>query len=308
FVAYITVDNQYTIPFIEKNEVEQLRESIHKAHDQLHTKTGLGNEYLGWLTHPQTYDQVEFKKIQEIAADIQEHSDILVVIGVGGSYHGARAAIELLSYTFHNELTKEKRSFPKVIFAGHHLSGTYMKDLFDLLDGQDFSINVISKSGSTIEPAIAFRLLKQYMEKHYDKSELKKRIFVTTDKVNGPLKQMATEENYTTFSIPDDIGGRYSVLTAVGLLPIAVSGIQIEEVLEGAQLAYEELNIAELDHNASYIYASLRHLLYKKGKKVELLNAYEPRWNFFQEWWKQLYGESEGKDGKGVFPAAATFT
>lgn len=307
-MAYVTVDSQYVSSFIEADEIKAENERISLAHHNLHNRTGRGNDYLGWIDYPNTYDKSEFRNIQQVASDIQQHSDILVVIGVGGSYLGARAAIELLSHSFYNELPKKQRPYPRIIFAGNHLSGKYMKHLFDLLENESFSINVISKSGSTIETAIAFRLLKQYMAKRYDQEEMKRRIFITTDKVNGPLKQIATEEGYTTFSIPNNIGGRYSVLTAVGLLPIAVSGLSIEEMMQGAQLAREEtMNVNPLQ-NHSYLYASLRHLLYKQGKKIEMFNAYEPRWQYFQEWWKQLYGESEGKDGKGVFPAAATFT
>lgn len=307
-MAYVTVDSQYVSSFIEADEIKAENERISLAHHNLHNRTGRGNDYLGWIDYPDTYDKSEFRNIQQVASDIQQHSDILVVIGVGGSYLGARAAIELLSHSFYNELPKKQRPYPRIIFAGNHLSGKYMKHLFDLLENESFSINVISKSGSTIETAIAFRLLKQYMAKRYDQEEMKRRIFITTDKVNGPLKQIATEEGYTTFSIPNNIGGRYSVLTAVGLLPIAVSGLSIEEMMQGAQLAREEtMNVNPLQ-NHSYLYASLRHLLYKQGKKIEMFNAYEPRWQYFQEWWKQLYGESEGKDGKGVFPAAATFT
>jgi len=307
-VAYVTVDNQYIKPFIEVDEIKAENERISTAHHHLHNKTGRGNDYLGWIDYPETYDKSEFSNIQQVASEIQQHSDILVVIGVGGSYLGARAAIELLSHSFYNELPKDQRPYPRIIFAGNHLSGKYIKHLFDLLENESFSVNVISKSGSTIETAIAFRLLKQYMAERYDKEEMKKRTFITTDKVNGPLKQIATEEGYTSFSIPDDIGGRYSVLTAVGLLPIAVSGLSIEQMMQGAQLAREEtMNVNPLQ-NPSYLYATLRHLLYKQGKKIEMFNAFEPRWQYFQEWWKQLYGESEGKDGKGVFPAAATFT
>jgi len=307
-VAYLTVNDQYTQSFIAEKELELVGEQINRIHEQMHSKQITGSDYLGWLNHPHTLDKTEFEKIKQVAEEIKHHSDILVVIGVGGSYLGARAAIELLSHTFHNEMPKEKTKFPKVIFTGFHLSGTYMKDLFDLLEDQDFSINVISKSGSTLETAIAFRLLKQYMKKRYNQTELQKRIFITTDEVNGPLKQIATEEQLTTFTIPNDIGGRYSVLTAVGLLPIAVSGISIDEMIEGAKLAHHDTEIKNHVENNSYLYAALRNILYRQGKKIELFNAYEPRWHYFQEWWKQLYGESEGKEQKGLFPATANFT
>lgn len=307
-MTHVIVNDEYTQSFIGQNEWERINKQIQHAHEQLLAKTGAGNDYLGWLHYPQTYEQDEFDKIKRVAAEIQSHSDTLVVVGVGGSYLGARATIELLTHSFYNELPKNKRPYPKIVFAGHHFSSSYMENLFDLLEDEQFSINVISKSGSTLETAIAFRLLKQYMEKRYDKAELQKRIFVTTDETNGPLKQIATEEKYTTFTIPDNIGGRYSVLTAVGLLPIAVSGISIEHMMEGAQLAHEETTVGDITENHSYRYAGLRNILYTQGKKIELFNAYEPRWHYFQEWWKQLYGESEGKDGKGLFPATATFT
>lgn len=307
-MAYVTVNDEYTKSFIEQNKLEKLNEQIQQAHEQLHTKTGAGNAYLGWLDYPHTLDTDEFEKIKRVAEQVQNHSDVMVVIGVGGSYLGARAVIELLSHTFLNSLPKQKRIFPKIVFAGHHLSGSYMADLLDFLEDEDFSINVISKSGSTLETSIAFRLLKQHMEKRYDKDELQKRIFITTDRINGPLKQIATEEGFTTFTIPDNIGGRYSVFTAVGLLPIAISGISIDDLIEGAKLAHKETSMSNIAKNHSYLYAALRHILYNNGKKIELFNAYEPRWHYFQEWWKQLYGESEGKDGKGLFPATATFT
>lgn len=307
-MAHITVDDQYTKSFISELEFEKINKKINDAHKQLQNKTGAGKEYLGWFDYPYTFDQKEFEKIKQIAAQIKQQSDIFIVVGVGGSYLGARATIELLSHTFQNELQQKKREVPKIIFTGHHLSGTYMSDLFDLLKDKDFSINVISKSGSTLETSIAFRLLRKYMEKRYDQAEVKKRIFITTDKTKGPLKQMATEEDYTSFTIPSDIGGRYSVLTAVGLLPMAVSGINIDEIMAGAKLAYNETKSKDVTKNSSYYYALLRHALYKKGKKIELFNAYEPRWHYFQEWWKQLFGESEGKKQQGIFPAAATFT
>lgn len=307
-MSHITLNDSYAKSFIEQGELDQIKEEIRSAHERLHTKAGAGNKFLGWLDYPQTFDKSEFDKVKRVAKEIQQHSDILVVIGVGGSYLGARATIDLLTHTFHNELHPDDRKSPKIIFAGHHLSSTYMKDLFDLLEGKDFSINVISKSGSTLETAIAFRLLKQYMETRYDQSQLKKRIIVTTDKVNGPLKQIANNADYQTFTIPNDIGGRYSVLTAVGLLPIAVSGISIDQLIAGAQLAQKETSSQNITSNASYYYVALRNALYNQGKKIELFNTYEPRWHYFQEWWKQLYGESEGKDGKGLFPATATFT
>lgn len=307
-MTYVTVNDEYTKSFIGQNTLEQLNDQIQQAHEQLHTKTGVGNEYLGWLDYPHTLDKNEFEKIKRVAEQVQNHSDVMVVIGVGGSYLGARAVIELLSHAFYNSLPKQKRKFPKIVFAGHHLSGSYMADLLDILEDEDFSLNVISKSGTTLETSIAFRILKKHMEERYDKDELQKRIFITTDRINGPLKQIATEEGFTSFTIPDNIGGRYSVFTAVGLLPIAVSGISIDDLIEGAKLAHKETSLSNIAKNHSYLYAALRHILYNSGKKIELFNAYEPHWHYFQEWWKQLYGESEGKDGKGLFPATATFT
>lgn len=307
-MSYITINEQFTKDFVTADELENLQKEITSAHKKLHEKNGLGNDYLGWLDYPLAIREEEINKIKLTAEKIKHHSDILLVIGVGGSYLGARAAIELLSHTFINELTDDKREHPRIIFVGHHLSGTYMKDLFDLLDGHNFSVNVISKSGSTTETAIAFRIIKQYMKKRYNDTELRERIFVTTGETNSSLKQLAENKKYETFTIPDNIGGRYSVLTAVGLLPIAVSGINIDDMILGAQRAYDETKIDNICDNNSYYYAALRNVFYRQGKKVEIFSTYEPRWNYFQEWWKQLFGESEGKDGKGIFPTMATFT
>ncbi len=306
-MPYITLNDQYTKPFVEQSKIEEIVKKVQHAHHTLHERTGLGNGFLGWLDYPKGYDQHEVERIKKVAKKIKKQSDIFVIIGVGGSYLGARAAIELLNHTYMNELRKDQKDDPLVVFAGHHLSGTYMKDLLDLLEGRDFSINVISKSGSTLETAIAFRILKNYMTNRYSVKESKERIFITTGTA-GPLRNIAEEEGYTTFTIPPDIGGRYSVLTAVGLLPMAVSGIPIDAILQGAEQALEETAQDSLEKNPSYHYAALRYLLYQDGKKIELLNTFEPRWRYFQEWWKQLFGESEGKDGKGVYPAAANFT
>lgn len=307
-MAYITIDDRYLKDFTTDAEIDEWQAYVTKAHNELHNKTGLGSDYLGWLEYPNLIPNDEIERIKAVAEQIKQHSELFLVIGVGGSYLGARAAIELLSHTFSNELSKEKRNAPKIVYVGHHLSGTYLHDLFDLLDEHDFSVNVISKSGTTTETAIAFRIIKQYMKNRYDERELRKRIFVTTGNEHGPLKQIARKEKYETFSIPDDIGGRYSVLTAVGLLPIAVSGIPIDEIIAGAHQAYEETKVDNIRNNQSYFYATLRNIFYNKGKKIEIFSTYEPRWHYFQEWWKQLYGESEGKDGKGIFPATATFT
>ena len=257
---------------------------------------------------PISYDRTEFERIKEVAAQIQEHSDVLLVIGIGGSYLGARAAIEMCSHSFYNQLPKEKRNKPEIYFVGHQLSSSYVSDLIDLLEGKEISINVISKSGTTTEPAIAFRIFREYMEKRYGKEEAKKRIFATTDRAKGALRQLAEEEGYETFVIPDDVGGRYSVLTAVGLLPIAVAGISIDQVMEGAAAAAEAYRNPYLSENPSYQYAAVRQALYRKGKNIEFLVNYLPSLQMFAEWWKQLYGESEGKDGKGIFPASVNFT
>ncbi|HLQ95163.1 MAG TPA: glucose-6-phosphate isomerase [Pseudogracilibacillus sp.] len=303
----IELDLTKSTPFLPENAMQQWTEKVKNAHQQLHEKTGAGNDFLGWLDLPEQYDQAEFNAIKKSAAQIQETSDILLVIGIGGSYLGARAAIDLLTHSFQNQLTSDKRTVPQVIFVGQHLSATYMNDLFDIIEGRDISINVISKSGTTTEPAIAFRIFKHYMEKKYGE-EAKNRIYVTTDKEKGALKELANQEGYTSFVIPDDVGGRYSVLTAVGLLPIAVSGISIDDMMAGAKDAMYEYDNEALESNASYQYAVMRNIFYEQGKKLELLIGYEPKFHFFQEWWKQLFGESEGKEGKGLFPGAANFT
>lgn len=307
-MTHIRFDYSKTNSFINQQTLSEMKSDVHSIHEQLHNKTGLGSDYLGWLDLPNSYDKQEFSRIQASAKQIQKDSDILLVIGIGGSYLGARAAIELLTHSFQNELSKEQRRVPKIIFVGHHISATYMDELFDIIGDQDISINVISKSGTTTEPAIAFRIFKKFLENKYGQIEARKRIYVTTDKESGALKSLADQEEYESFIIPDDVGGRYSVLTAVGLLPIAVSGISIESMMEGAKLAMTELASPDLDSNPAYQYAALRNLLYQDGKLIELLISYEPRFHYFQEWWKQLFGESEGKNGKGIFPAAASFS
>lgn len=307
-MTYVKFNDAFVNDFIEEKELLPIQEKIVEVHHQLHNKAGAGNDYLGWLDLPKTYDKEEFARIKQAAKEIQATSDILLVIGVGGSYLGARAAIEMLTHTFQHELSPNKRNVPKVLFVGHHLNSTYMHDLMDVLGENDFSINVISKSGTTTETAIAFRLFKAFIEKKYGKKEAQKRIYVTTDKEKGALKQLSLKENYESFVIPDDIGGRYSVLTAVGLLPIAVSGINIDRMLQGAQAAMDELIDPSVMNNASYRYAATRHLLHKQGKLIELLISYKPQFQYFLEWWKQLFGESEGKDGKGIFPASAIFS
>lgn len=307
-LSYVTLRTEHVLPFIKNGDLQQMVEKVHDAHLKLHHKTGEGHEFLGWLDLPYNYDREEFERIKTCANHIKQNSDIFLVIGIGGSYIGARAAIEMLTHSFQHELTKAQRQVPKIIFVGHHMSSSYMNDLLEILEGQDISINVISKSGTTTEPAIAFRILKKYMDSRYGKDEARKRIYVTTDREKGALREIAQKENYETFIIPGDIGGRYSVLTAVGLLPIAVSGISIDEMMKGAELAAKELISPSLSDNPSYQYAAIRNILYNRGKLIEILISYEPYFHYFQEWWKQLFGESEGKGGHGIFPASASFS
>jgi glucose-6-phosphate isomerase len=294
--------------FLNAAELGNIASQVHLAQRQLHQKSGPGYEYLGWLDLPVHYDKAEFIRIRQAAARIRRNSDILVVIGIGGSYLGARAAIELLTHSFQNALPRRQRKAPLVVFAGNNLSSTYLADLFDLLDNQDVSVNVISKSGTTAEPALAFRLFKTYMESRYSREEARSRIYVTTDKNRGTLKKLADDEGYETFTVPDDIGGRYSVLTAVGLLPIAAAGIDIREMMRGARAAMKAYSNPYLDENPCYAYAACRNILLRKGFDVEILVNYEPALHFLTEWWKQLYGESEGKDQRGIFPAGVDNT
>ncbi|ABR47575.1 Glucose-6-phosphate isomerase [Alkaliphilus metalliredigens QYMF] len=294
--------------YINTHELDYLGKMTETAHQLLHEKTGAGNEFLGWLDLPKNYDQDEFQRVQNCAEKIKNDSDVLIVIGIGGSYLGSRAAIEMLTHTFHNSLPKDKRQGPEVYFAGHNISSTYLKHLLDIIEGKDISLNVISKSGTTTEPALAFRVLKEYMEKKYGKEETTKRIYATTDQAKGALKQLADEEGYESFIIPDDVGGRFSVLTAVGLLPIAAAGINIEEVMQGAKQALQDFNHSNIDKNSCYQYAIVRNALYRKGKTTEIMVNYEPALHYIGEWWKQLFGESEGKDQKGIFPASVSFS
>ena len=291
----------------EKN-IMKYAEEVEGIHDILHEKANKPKEFLGWMELPTNYDKKEFEKIKKSAKKIQSDSEILVVIGIGGSYLGARAVIEALTNTFYNCLTKEQRKTPQILYVGNNLNPNYINDLIELIGNKDFSINVISKSGTTTEPAIAFRIFREILENKYGLKEAQKRIYVTTDKKNGALKQLATTEKYTTFVIPDNIGGRYSVLTAVGLLPIAVAGIDITRLMEGAKFAQEKYNDKSLKYNECYKYAVIRNLLYRENKNIEILVSYEPKLHYMIEWWKQLFGESEGKDGKGIFPTGAEFT
>ena len=294
--------------FLAEHEVKYFDSFIRSAHDMLHNKTGAGKDFLGWLELPINYDRNEFERIKAAAQKIKSDSDALIVIGIGGSYLGARAAIEMLSHTFYNMLPKGKRKTPEIYFVGNSISSTYMADLLELIEGKDISVNVISKSGTTTEPSIAFRIFRDYMEAKYGREEARKRIYATTDKEKGALRKLATEEGYETFVLPDDVGGRYSVLTAVGLLPIAVSGADIDAMMKGAADAYEQYRNPNLEENECYQYAAVRNALYRNGKTTEILVNYEPSLHYFTEWWKQLYGESEGKDGKGIFPAGVDFT
>ena len=296
------------LEFFAKEEVDALQPYVEVAHEMLHNKTGLGNDYLGWVDLPNNYDKEEFARIKKAAEKIQSDSDVLVVIGIGGSYLGARAAIECLGHSFRNNLTKEERKTPEIYFAGNNISSTYLMDLLDIIKDKDVSLNVISKSGTTTEPAIAFRVLKEFLENKYGKEEAAKRIYATTDAKKGALKQVSDEEGYETFIIPDDVGGRFSVLTPVGLLPIAVAGIDIDAMMQGANEARIDFSTPNLEENDCYQYAAVRNILHRKGKDIELLVNYEPSLHYVSEWWKQLYGESEGKDKKGLFPASVDFS
>lgn len=295
-------------PFTAPEEWGQLEAAVRNAHFMLHEKTGLGHEFLGWVDLPVTYDETELVRIKVAAARITQQSDVLLVIGIGGSYLGARAVLDSLGHTFYNLLGKTKRQTPEIYFVGNNISSVYMSHLMDVLEEKRFSINVISKSGTTTEPAIAFRLFRELLEKKVGKEEARERIYVTTDRSRGALKQLADEAGYDCFVIPDDIGGRFSVLTPVGLLPIAAGGADIDALMAGAADARQRYLTYELGANECYQYAAIRNTLYRKNKTIEMLVGYEPQLRFFAEWWKQLYGESEGKNGSGIFPASAEFS
>lgn len=304
----LTFDLTKASSFLNEQEITNMKEIVEVAHKKLHEGTGAGNDFLGWINLPEEYDKEEFARIKDAAKKIQLNSEILVVIGIGGSYLGARAAIEMLSSNFHNSICQKHRKGPKIFYVGNNISSTYMHDLLQAIEGKDISVNIISKSGTTTEPAIAFRILKEYMEKKYGKEEARERIYATTDAKRGALKGLADKEGYETFVIPDSVGGRFSVLTAVGLLPIAAAGIDIDEMMAGANSGRVEYANPNLAENPCYQYAAARNALYNKGKAIEILVNYEPNLHYFGEWWKQLYGESEGKDNKSLFPAAVDFS
>lgn len=303
----IKFDYTKAAPFFREHEIEQIKPYIELAHQQLHEKTGAGSEYTDWVDLPVNYDKDEFQAVKDAAEKIKSDSDVLVVIGIGGSYLGARAAIDFLSNSFYN-IQAGKKGQPQVFFAGNSISSTYLHDLVELIGDRDFSINMISKSGTTTEPAIAFRVLKEKLIAKYGQQEAVKRIYATTDQARGALKSEADAEGYQTFVIPDGVGGRFTVLTPVGLLPIAVAGGDIDKLMEGAAFAMENYSSGDLADNEAYQYVALRNMFYRKGKDTEILVNYEPGLQYFSEWWKQLYGESEGKDNKGIFPASANFS
>ena len=307
-MAKVTFDYAKANTFIGEHEVDSMKALAEEAKKLLLSREGAGNDFLGWIDLPVDYDKEEFVRIQAAAEKIKQDSEVLVVIGIGGSYLGARAAIEFLRHNFYNMVSKEIRKTPEIYFVGNSISSTYIKHLIDVIGDRDFSVNIISKSGTTTEPAIAFRIFKELLEKKYGKAEASKRIYATTDKARGALKGLATEEGYESFVVPDDVGGRFSVLTAVGLLPIAVSGADIEKLMEGAASGRELALEKPFEENDALKYAAIRNILHRKGKSVEVLANYEPSFHYVSEWWKQLYGESEGKDQKGIFPAAVDLT
>ena len=304
----VTFDYSKASSFISDHEVELMKKLTLDAKEVLVSKSGAGNDFLGWIDLPEDYDKEEFARIKKAASKIQSDSEVLLVIGIGGSYLGARAAIEFLRHSFYNVVDKKIRKTPEVYFVGNSISSTYIKHLIEVIGDRDFSINMISKSGTTTEPAIAFRVFKEMMEKKYGKEDASKRIYATTDKERGSLKNLATEEGYESFVVPDDVGGRFSVLTAVGLLPIAVSGADIDQLMKGAASGRKRAMEADFEENDALKYAALRNILLRKGKAIEILANYEPNVHFVSEWWKQLYGESEGKDQKGIFPASVDLT
>ena len=300
----IKFNSSFAADFLRENDLLGLEAQVKAAHDMVTAKSGLGNDFLGWVNLPTDYDKEEFDRIKKAAQKIKEDTDVLIVIGIGGSYLGARAAIEFLKGPFYNDLADG----PKIYFAGNNISGAYLDDILKICENKRVSVNIISKSGTTTEPAIAFRVFRKLLEERYGEEEAAKRIYCTTDKARGTLKQLADQKGYECFVVPDDVGGRFSVLTAVGLLPIAAAGADIDALMLGAQKASEEYANPILQENDCYTYAALRNVFYRKGKAIELLVSYEPRFTMMAEWFKQLFGESEGKDNKGLFPAAVTFS
>ena len=307
-MAKLNFNYQFAKNFFNENELRQIKPYVELANEVLTSKSGAGNDFLGWVDLPENYDKDEFARIKKAAEKIKNDSEVLIVIGIGGSYLGAKAAIEFLSHSFYNNLPKDKRKTPEIYFAGTNMSGVYLQHLIEVVGDRDFSVNVISKSGTTTEPAIAFRVFKKMLEEKYGKEEAAKRIYATTDKEKGALKTLATAEGYETFVVPDNVGGRFSVLTAVGLLPIAAAGINIDDLMAGAKDAMNDFANKNMDENQALQYAAVRNILHRKGKDLELMVNYEPRVHYLAEWWKQLFGESEGKDGKGLYPASADFS
>ncbi len=307
-MGQVKFDYSKTAGYVHEHEVESMKALTESARKLLLSKSGAGNDYLGWIDLPVDYDKEEFARIKKAAEKIKSDSDVLVVIGIGGSYLGARAAIEFLGHNFFNSVSKDLRKAPEIYFVGNSISSNYLAGLVDVIGDRDFSVNIISKSGTTTEPAIAFRVFKKMLEEKYGKDEAAKRIYATTDKAKGALKKLADAEGYEEFVVPDDVGGRFSVLTAVGLLSIAVSGVDIDELMAGAASARKRCIENDFDNNDAMQYAALRNIMLRKGKSVEILCDYEPSLHYTLEWWKQLMGESEGKDNKGLFPASVDLT
>ncbi len=301
----LKVNDKYLASFVSEHEFRGIQPAVSAAHESLSAKTGLGNDFLGWTTLPADYDKDEFARIKAAAEKIRKNSEVLLVIGIGGSYLGARAVIEAIKSSLYNSLKKDT---PEIYFIGNTISPTYLNEVISLVEGRDFSVNIISKSGTTTEPALAFRVFRGMLEKKYGTEGAKERIFATTDAKRGTLKELSDKNGYETFVIPDNVGGRFSVLTAVGLLPIAVAGCEIDALMNGAAAAMNDYNDPDINKNDCYRYAAIRNILYRKGRAVEMLVAYEPSFAMMNEWFKQLYGESEGKDGKGLFPASAVFS
>ncbi|MDD6339171.1 MAG: glucose-6-phosphate isomerase [Butyrivibrio sp.] len=308
-MSKVTFDYSKATGFISEADIQNMKEKTLAARDVLVSRSGAGNDFLGWIDLPVNYDKEEFDRIKAAAKKIQNDSEVFIVIGIGGSYLGARAAIDFLRHGFYNNVDKSIRKTPEIYYCGNNISSTYLKGLIDVIGDRDFSVNIISKSGTTTEPAIAFRVFKEMLEKKYGHDEAVKRIYATTDKAKGALKNLATEEGYETFVVPDDVGGRFSVLTAVGLLPIAVSGADITKLMEGAASGRTLALENDFEDNDALLYATMRNILHmNKNKSIEIVANYEPSLHYVSEWWKQLYGESEGKDGKGIFPTACDFT